>query len=129
MRGPVYLAGAVEKAYDPNSWRDRAEEEASYIEWINPCDFDWQPGENDAVMIEKCKRMVRRSKGVLIRYEEDVPTWGTPMEQFIAWERGKVIVVWTDEKAPILPVALEHHADFIHHDLETCIYQLLKRFR
>lgn len=129
MRGPVYLAGAVEKADNPNGWREKAESQAGYIEWINPCDFDWKPGENDAVMMERCKRMVRRSKGVLVRYDEGVPTWGTPMEQFIAWKGGKVVVVWIDDEEPDLPMTLEHHADFIHHDLQTCIAQMLKRFR
>ena len=126
MKGPFYLAGAVEKSDTPDEWRDHVMYEYGYIDWTNPRDFSHLEG---AELVEKCKNETLRSKGLLIWYEKDTPTWGTPQEQFMAYSNGIPCVVWTTDEEKNLPEFLKHHSHFRSPVLRECVQWLLKNRR
>lgn len=121
----VYLAGPIHHATDGgHRWRNMVTDRyGDRFNWINPLDdYDgntvtvlpeemaetYEPDADeqvvtDADVVETDKRHVAESDAMLIGFREKVPTWGTPMENALAYRTDAV-----GNTAPNMPVATWH---------------------
>jgi len=91
----VYLGGPINNSDDPHTWRDRAVSMAS-CNTINPLtahDFSGDKYTPEDVVAADIQ-LLKKCDSVLFKREENVETWGTPMEVQWAHERGYRIVCY-----------------------------------
>lgn len=120
-RRTVYLAGAIERSDDPDSWRNELEEEFKHVRFINPMDSGIDPHEEPYRLVWWCFRQVQFSDYVIVNYEKGVETWGTPMELLWAWLQGVPVLLWTIEDPEDMPAFLKVMTDVGHEDVGELI--------
>lgn len=129
LRRQVYLSGAIHASDDPWSWRDDLIDEYGYINFISPVDIQdsavvnnreerynrkWEVVMNDL-------RSIALSDAMLVYYEQDVETYGTPIECFYAWMSGVPVIVYSEVEKKDMPLFLLCFSDFISDDIEDCV--------
>lgn len=100
----IYLAGPIQHAENNGrGWRKNLELWYDDVEFLNPLDkydaaedYDDMRAEwDDEDVVEADLELIRESDGVLVHYEEGVPSYGTPCEAFYASRNlDKPVVAW-----------------------------------
>ena len=117
----LYMSGAVEQHKKPESWRNGILRMYEGIDWVSPTEFGFNDKTDESVVVERCLNEISECDGVLLAYEEEVPTWGTPIEQYFAYKNDIPVAVWTATEFGNLPKFLIDHADYINVDVHECV--------
>ena len=120
----IYLSGPVEKAENPESWRDELIREYSYFNFYHPTkahEFTLPLDEAEKYMMVMTQlRQINLSDILLVRYYKE-ETWGTPVEMFWAYTCGVPVVVWNASNSDEIPAYVSVFADGIDASIEKCI--------
>lgn len=117
----------MEKVDDPKTWRNKVKRMATGFRFVDPTTFDWDPGRNDEKMVYRCKRLVKESDGLLIRYMEGQNTCGTWHEQQIAWEHGLKIAIVSDMKYSELFIFAREHSHSVSDNFASALGTLTEK--
>ncbi len=124
LSGPMYLGR--EQA---TGWRDEVKEQIlkwqqstanrSYVHFnvLDPC-ARWHekgPALDDVgrYVIQMDKMEIVKSDVIIVNATN--PGWGTPMEQYLAWEAGKMILAFSDCEFPSIWAKYHSHQFFKTH--------------
>jgi len=124
----IYLAGAILGCSDKEcvDWRTEAKKllkdrwcSSKSLHLLDPMCRDYRGQydkdiRNEIVMLDKM--MIDRSN-ILIA-NTNVTSWGTGMEILYAWERGKIVVCFSEKEHPIW---VRYHSASCHENLEKAV--------
>lgn len=85
---------------------------------LDPCDrwYDNGPGDFGGYVVQMDKMEIERSDVVIVNTTN--PGWGTPMEQYISWTAGKMVLAFSDAEVPSIWAKTHCHQFFKNH-IET----------
>lgn len=121
MRRRVYLSGAMERADDPNTWRDEMKEEFQHVEFIDPTDFGLDPYKDRYELVWKEFRIIMNCDFVFHNYIKGMETYGTPIEIAWAYFNNIPVMTWSLHEPEEMPMYAVVFSDRIHDDAETLI--------
>jgi nucleoside 2-deoxyribosyltransferase len=118
----VYLAGPIAGCTDEqcNGWRNTVTAMLGEENVLNPMRRDYRGFDvaPPAEIVEQDKADIDASTCVLVYYEQ--PSVGTSMEVLYAWERGKPVVIVTEQQ--YLSPWLVYHAAHIVRSLGEAVW-------
>jgi len=92
----VYLCGGINKLKDLEckAWREKAKSLLKDVTWLDPLRRDFRASEkgNEAAIVKGDLIDIDASDYILVNGSR--PSWGTAMEIFYAFRRGKKVVVF-----------------------------------
>ena len=98
LSGPMYL-GKEQATEWRNEFKDIIAASGLCIRCIDPCNRFYDDKNellaNGSWVVKIDKMEIANSHIVVVNATE--PGWGTPMEQYIAWETGKFVVAFDDK--------------------------------
>lgn len=127
----VYLAGPIRFSKDyGKTWRKELKEKYTQIEWKDPLERTDYSDEkildyNDSIeIVESDLSLIDESDCLLVNWEEEVPTCGTPMEVRYAYSNNIPVVVKSSLDS-ISPWMI-YHSDAVVDTFEEAIRKIGK---